>query len=161
MKKFNDRLEKVLLAAIVLLLTTMTLVVVLGIVARYILLVSIPWTEEMSRYFMIWTAFMAFGLAYRRRELILVRMLIDRLPLKVYRYTMAISDLLCGFFLLLVVIYGVKLCLLNTTQVSPAARIPMSIIYSAIPVGCGLCLLFIVESMIDFFKKYKGADQSW
>jgi TRAP-type C4-dicarboxylate transport system permease small subunit len=61
------------MAAIVLLLTAMTLVVVLGIVARYILLISIPWTEEMARYFMIWTAFMAFGLAYRRRELILVR----------------------------------------------------------------------------------------
>ena len=159
MKKFNDTLEKVLLALVVLFLTSMTAVVVLGIVARYVLLISIPWTEELSRYLMIWTAFMAFGVAYRRRELILVRMLVDRLPFKVYRYTMAVSDLLCGFFLALVVIYGIKLCMLNSTQVSPAARIPMSMVYSAIPIGCGLCLLFIGESMIDFFKRVKGADQ--
>lgn len=156
MKKFNDRLEKVLLTVIVLLLTTMTLVVLLGIVARYILLVSIPWTEEMSRYFMIWTAFIAFGLAYRRRELILVRLLVDRLPQDLYRKAVAVSDLLCGFFLVLVVIFGIKLCILNTNQVSPAARIPMSVIYAAIPLGCGLCLLFIFESMIDFFKNRKG-----
>jgi TRAP-type C4-dicarboxylate transport system permease small subunit len=161
MKKFNDHLEKVLLVAIVTLLSAMTLVVVLGIIARYVLLISIPWTEELARYLMIWTGFFAFGVAYRRRELILVRLLIDRLPPRLYQLAMFISDLLCSFFLVLVIIYGWRLCLANATQVSPAARIPMSLIYSAVPVGCAICLLFICESMVEYWKKKAGVKQSW
>ena len=153
MKKFNDQFEKVLLAAVVLLLAAMTLVVVLGILARYVFLVSIPWTEELSRYLMIWTSFFAFGVAYRRGELILVRLLIDRLPPKLIRLAAFVSNLLCSFFLVLVIVYGWRLCLANSSQVSPAARIPMSFIYSAIPVGCTICLLFICESMINYLKR--------
>jgi len=161
MKTFNDHLEKVLLVAIVGLLSAMTLVVVLGIIARYVLMISIPWTEELARYLMIWTGFFAFGVAYRRRELILVRLLIDKLPPKLIRLAAFTSDLLCSFFLVLVIIYGWRLCAANSSQVSPAARIPMSLIYSAIPVGCAICLLFICESMIEHWKKKTGVNQSW
>lgn len=161
MKKLNDQIERVLLLVVVLMLTTMTLVVVLGIVARYILLISIPWTEELSRYLMIWTAFLAFGVAYRRRELILVRVVLDKLPPRLLRNTVFFCDLLCAFFLVLVVIYGLKLCAMNSNQVSPAARIPMSLVYFAIPAGCGLCLLFISEAVIDFFKKQAGENNPW
>jgi TRAP-type C4-dicarboxylate transport system permease small subunit len=146
---------------VILLLTAMTSVVVLGIVARYILLISIPWTEEVARYLMIWTAFIAFGVAYRRRELILVRVLIDRIPAKLYYFTSLFSDLLCGSFLVLIVIYGIKLCLANANQVSPAARVPISMVYAIIPLGCAMCLLFIIESVTDFFKEKKGAAESW
>ena len=151
-----DRLEKVLRAAILLLLSTMTLVVVLGIVVRYILLVSIPWTEELARYLMIWTGFIAFGVAYRKKELIYDVILINKLPFKIIERISFISDVLCSFFLVLAVTYGWRLCLANAAQVSPAARIPMSVIYAAIPLGCALCLVFILESMINFLKK-RGA----
>lgn len=151
-----DRLEKVLRWAILVLLSTMTLVVVLGIVARYVLLVSIPWTEEMARYLMIWTGFVAFGVAYRRKELIYVRIMVDKLPPRLMRLISFVSDLLCAFFLVLVIAYGFRLCQVNATQVSPAARIPMSWIYAAIPLGCGLCLVFILESMVNYLKNGRG-----
>lgn len=152
MKALNDHIEKVSLVLIIVFLSAMTLIVTLGIVARYILLISIPWTEELSRYLMIWTAFIAFGVAYRKRELIAVRLLVDRLPQKLMQTTAFISDLLCSFFLVLVIVYGWKLSIVNNNQVSAAARIPMSIIYSAIPIGCTLCLLFTLESITNFLK---------
>jgi C4-dicarboxylate transporter DctQ subunit len=156
MKKFFDALEQILKYTLVFLLTAMTVVVVIGIVARYILLISIPWTEELARYLMIWTGFVGFGVAYRKRELISVKIFIDILPAKFLRIALFISDVLCSIFLIIVVIYGIKLCLMNMNQVSPAARIPVSIIYAAIPLGCTIYLFFVVESISSFLKIKKA-----
>ena len=141
---------------LVVLLTAMTIVVVVGIFARYILLVSIPWTEEIARYLMIWAGFVGFGVAYRKRELIAVRLFIDILPANLFRMAIFISDILCSIFLIVAVIYGIKLSLINMNQLSPASRIPVAIIYAAIPLGCTLYLFFVVESISSFVKARKG-----
>ena len=156
MKEFFDFLERVLKYTLVILLTAMTVVVVVGIFARYILLVSIPWTEEMARYLMIWAGFVGFGVAYRKKELIAVRLFIDILPANLFRMALFISDILCSIFLIVAVIYGIKLSLINMNQLSPASRIPVSIIYAAIPLGCTLYLFFVVESISSFLKVRKG-----
>ena len=156
MKRFFDSFERILKVALVVLLTAMTIVVVVGIVARYILLISIPWTEELARYLMIWTGFVGFGVAYRKRELIAVRLFIDKLPPHLFRIAFLISDIACSIFLIIAVVYGIKLCAMNVYQVAPALRISMAIIYAAIPLGCCLYLMFVVESISSFLKTKKG-----
>jgi TRAP-type C4-dicarboxylate transport system permease small subunit len=156
MKKFFDSLERVLKIALVVLLTAMTIVVVVGIAARYILLVSIPWTEELSRYLMIWTGFVGFGVAYRKKELIAVKLFVNKLPPHLLRIAFLVSDIACSIFLILVTIYGIKLCVMNAHQVAPALRISMGIIYAAIPLGCCLYLVFVVESVSSYLKAKKG-----
>jgi TRAP-type C4-dicarboxylate transport system permease small subunit len=156
MKKFYDSLERVLKIALAVLLTAMTIIVVVGIAARYILLVSIPWTEELSRYLMIWTGFVGFGVAYRKKELISVKLFVDRLPPHLLRIAFLVSDIACSLFLIIVVVYGIKLCVMNVYQVSPALRVSMAIIYAAIPLGCCLYLMFVVESISSSLKTKKG-----
>ena len=156
MKKFFDFLEQILKVALVFLLATMTIVVVIGIVARYVLLISIPWTEELARYLMIWTGFFGFGVAYRKKELISVKLFVDRLPPNLLRIALFVSDILCSIFLVIVVVYGIKLCLQNMYQYSPSLRISVSIIYAIIPLGCVIYLLFVIESIASFLKLKKG-----
>ena len=156
MKKFFDFLEQILKVALVFLLATMTIVVVVGIVARYVLLISIPWTEELARYLMIWTGFFGFGVAYRKKELISVKLFVDRLPPNLLRIALFVSDILCSIFLVIVVVYGIKLCLQNMYQYSPSLRISVSIIYAIIPLGCVIYLLFVIESIASFLKLKKG-----
>jgi len=156
MKRFFDSLEVVLKISLVVLLTAMTIVVVVGIVARYILLISIPWTEELARYLMIWTGFVGFGVAYRKRELISVRLFVNKLPPHLLKIALFISDIACSIFLIIAVSYGIKLCVANIYQVSPALRISMAIIYAAIPLGCCLYLVFVIESISSFMKTKKG-----
>ena len=156
MKRFFDSFERILKLALVVLLTAMTIVVVVGIIARYILLISIPWTEELARYLMIWTGFVGFGVAYRKRELIAVRLFIDKLPPHLFRIAFLISDIACSIFLIIAVIYGIKLCIMNVYQVAPALRVSMAIVYAAIPLGGCLYLVFVVESISSFLKIKKG-----
>jgi TRAP-type C4-dicarboxylate transport system permease small subunit len=105
---------------------------------------------------MIWTGFVGFGVAFRRRELIAVRLFIDKLPPHLLRIAFFTSDILCSIFLIIAVLYGIKLCVMNVDQVAPALRISMAIIYAAIPLGCCLYLVFVVESVSTFLKTKQG-----
>lgn len=158
MKRLADILESVLKFCMVVMLIMLTVIVIVGIMARYVFLVSIPWTQEISRYLMIWTSFLGLGVAYRKRELIAVKVFTDILPKRLFRIAFFVSDILCSIFLVVVVYYGIRLCIQNSDQVSAAARIPVSIVYAAIPVGGVIYLLFSLESILDFFERRKTVE---
>ncbi len=147
MRRFFDSLEYGLRRILLVLVAGIVLAVTLQIVARFILLVSIPWTDELSRYLMVWSAFVGFGVAYRKGQLIYVGLVKDKLPPRMLRLATILSDILCAIFAVIAVIYGIKLCLLNVGQVSPSLRISLGIIYAAIPLGCFLFLVFVFESL--------------
>jgi len=152
MKRFYDSLEKSLKIFLLVLVSGIVITTMLQIVARFILLVSIPWTDELARYLMIWASFVGLGVAYRKRELICVAFFREKLPLHLLRVVLLISDLLCSVFAIVIVIYGVILCFQNLAQASPSMRISLGIIYSIVPLGCLLFLLFAFESVFSCFS---------
>jgi TRAP-type C4-dicarboxylate transport system permease small subunit len=152
MKRFYDSLEKSLRIALLVLVSGIVVTTMLQIVARFILMVSIPWTDELARYLMIWASFVGLGVAYRKRELICVAFFREKLPSHLLKVTLLVSDLLCSIFAIIIVIYGVKLCFQNVAQVSPSMRISLGIIYGVIPLGCLLFLLFAFESVFSYFS---------
>ena len=151
MKSFFDALEKSLKSALLVLVAAIVIVIMLQIVARFILEISIPWTEELARYLLIWASYIGLGVAYRKGQLISVAIVKGKLSPALLRKAVLLSDTLCSIFAVVVVIYGVKLCLLNSDQVSPSLRFPLSIIYAAVPFGCLLFILFAFESIFSFF----------
>jgi TRAP-type C4-dicarboxylate transport system permease small subunit len=152
MKRFYDSLEKSLKIALLVLVSGIVITTMLQIVARFILMVSIPWTDELARYLMIWASFVGLGVAYRKRELISVAFFREKLPSHLLKMALLLSDLLCSIFAILIVIYGVKLCFQNAAQVSPSMRISLGIIYAVVPLGCLLFLLFAFESVSSYFR---------
>jgi len=152
MKRFYDSLEKSLKMVLLVLVGGIVVTTMLQIVARFILMVSIPWTDELARYLMIWASFVGLGVAYRKRELICVEFFREKLPSHLLKVALLISDVLCSIFAIVIVVYGVKLCLQNVTQVSPSMRISLGIIYAVVPLGCLLFLLFAFESVFSYFR---------
>lgn len=153
MKYFYDSLEKVLRIALLVLVSGIVITTMLQIVARFILMVSIPWTDELARYLMIWASFVGLGVAYRKKELICVAFFREKLPPHLLKLTLLISDLLCSIFTIVIVIYWVKLCFQNMAQVSPSMRVSLGIIYAIIPLGSLLYLLFAFESVFSYFRE--------
>jgi TRAP-type C4-dicarboxylate transport system permease small subunit len=152
MKRFYDSLEKSLRITLLVLVGGIVATTMLQIVARFILMVSIPWTDELARYLMIWASFVGLGVAYRKRELICVAFFREKLRPHLVKVALLVSDLLCSIFTIVIVIYGVKLCLQNVGQVSPSMRISLGIIYAVVPLGCLLFLLFAFESVFSYFS---------
>ena len=152
MKHFYDSLEGSMKIVLLVLVSGLVVATMLQIVARFILMVSIPWTDELARYLMIWASFVGLGVAYRKKELICVEFFREKLPPHLLKAALLISDLLCSIFAIVIVIYGVKLCFHNAGQVSPSMRISFGIIYAIIPIGCLLYLLFAFESVFSYFR---------
>jgi TRAP-type C4-dicarboxylate transport system permease small subunit len=152
MNDFFTLLEKLLKIILLILISSMSIDVLLQIVARKILSISIPWTEELARYLMVWIGFIGLGVAYRVKGLHIINILTEKLSEKRASLFSFISNILILIFLISVIPYGIKTCILNIEAVTPALRIPSGYVFAAIPVGCSFTLLFVLESMWEFLK---------
>ena len=119
----------------------MLLTIFLQVVFRYVIKGSLPWSEEVARYLMIWIGFIGGSLAFRSGEFIGIEVLRIRMsPLfsRVLEISISISLIL---FLSFLVIVGVEFSLRGAIQLSPVLRIKMTYAYMAIPIGAGFCLV--------------------
>jgi len=111
-----------------------------AVVFRYGVGQPLIWTEEVQRYLIVWVAFLGGTACLGRGEHLGIDLLTARLPAAAGRILrLVLLGLTLGFCAVLMW-KGVPLALGNNSQVSPAARIPMSYPYLAVGVGGGLML---------------------
>ena len=129
-------------------IAVMSVVVFVQVVFRFIVKSSLPWSEELSRYLQVYITF--FGTAYgiQTGAHLGIEAFTHLLP-KGGRKVLAIlvqivSMLVCTLILKLGV--DIVMSQMASGQVSPAMRIPMWVIYGAIPMGMAFCVIrYIVE----------------
>lgn len=111
---------------------------------RYVLDRSPSWSEELSRYLMVWLTMLGAAAAVRGGGHIAVTTLIDMLSPPARRAALALRDVAlvgtCG----VLTWWGIGFAQLNHTQESAAMDIPMSIPYAALPVGAALITLLVL-----------------
>ena len=128
-------------SAAAVLVFALVVVNLLQVVFRYVVASPLGWTEEFMRYAVVWVVFLASGAVLYRGEHMTIDILADFIPAS-WRRAQYILILVCvGAFCFILVWFGWPLAIRNATQVSPSARIPMIIPYSAVVVG-GLLTLF-------------------
>lgn len=102
---------------------------------------ALSWSEELSRYLLVWSSIIGAACVYRRAGHINVSIIQDLLPAKGKKIMQIIVHILCGVFFALMIYYGFIYMGKMSNQLSPAMRLPMSIMYASIPVG-GILLLY-------------------
>lgn len=133
--------------------------VIWQVFSRYVLESPSTVTDEMARFLFIWVALLggAYTLGQRRH------LAIDLLPQVTSGHLrLAVNGAIIvaiGTFAALVMIYG-GLDLVNRTlatgQVSPALRMPMGLVYIAIPFS-GICILYYCLTFLaDLFRDGRG-----
>ena len=134
-------------------LAAMVLSVFVGVLARFVfthigIRLSVPWTEEVSRYLMIWTVFVGGGVACRHGKLIGVEAVVNALPAPLGRAVKYLSLLLAGCFYALLCFIGWQWVEFGNSQTSPVLEIPMVTINLAMVAGGVLMLLNTVALVI-------------
>jgi TRAP-type C4-dicarboxylate transport system permease small subunit len=127
-----------------LLLAASCTLVFANVVLRYGFGVSLAWAEEVSRYMMIWLALLASGLALREGAHIAVETLPDSLPRALAVPLRGLAVLLVAGFLALMLWLGWYYAQFAMMQRTPVLRLPVGMIYLAIPIGMGLMLLHLL-----------------
>ena len=125
-------------------IAVMSVVVFVQVVFRFIVKSSLPWSEELSRYLQVYITF--FGTAYgiQTGAHLGIEAFTHLLPKVLAILVQIVSMLVCTLILKLGV--DIVMSQMASGQVSPAMRIPMWVIYGAIPMGMAFCVIrYIVE----------------
>ncbi|MFA5488404.1 MAG: TRAP transporter small permease [Candidimonas sp.] len=153
-----DGMNWVLRMTVGLMLFVMVVIVFLQILARFALpklgiVISIPWTEELARYLMIWCIFLGAAAASRSGDLIAMDTLTTALApsrgwkVKLFAYVVTIL-----FFAFLIYI-GVEWMGFGLVEFSTVMNTPMYVVYMAMPVGAVLAIINILV------RSYEGHRQ--
>ena len=127
----------------------MVISILLAIISRFIIKIPIPWTEELSRYLMIWMAFIAGGLGLKRGVHVGINFVVQRIPEKASKWVRLITNIALLIFFLVLIIEGFHLTILVAGQMSPVLRVSMAWVYSSLPVGATLFTFFVIQSVVE------------
>lgn len=139
LKQVEEHFEEYIMG---ILLIGITVVMLMQIVMRMLKL-SLPWAEELARYFYIWSVLLSLGYTIRTKSILRVDLLLNALPDVLQKAVELVLQLAsCAFYLLmsyysLRVLDGVK----SSGQTTPALEWPMYLIYLILPVGFFLAAL--------------------
>ncbi len=114
------------------------------VLARYVLPddVTLPWTEEAGRLFMVWATLWAAAIVQRTDDHITMNAVFDLLPAAAQRALLAFCDLLTIALLAPVAWWGWNNARTLDIMQSISLGLPLSIFAYSIPVTAGLMIVF-------------------
>lgn len=149
--KFFRWLDRFEIAVVTGLLGAMIVVVFLQVVFRFVIKGSLPWSEELSRYLMIWTVFIGASIGAKEGAHIGVEALVAAFPPRLKRASIVLAGVMNVIFCIVaaVISFEVVEFLHESGQLSPAMRIPMYWAYLAIPAGVALMGLRFIQATLS------------
>lgn len=131
-----------------LLMATMVVVIWFGVTERYFLELGATWTEEFSRYVMIWLALLAISCGAYRREHIGLDFLMKKIPARGRPFFRAALDCLGLAFFVFLTIFGVGMVVNGKSQYATIFGMNMVVPFLSVPVSAGLTSIQILVTMV-------------
>ncbi|MFO7263166.1 MAG: TRAP transporter small permease [Bacillota bacterium] len=148
-----DRINRLLKVIVIICLVISLVAITCQVLFRYIFHQPLSWTEELSRYLMIWITFLGASLAVRYQRLIKLEIIYMLISDRGKKWVLILAGFLSCFFYAILIVFGYLILDTVVMQHSPALHISMAIPYAAIPVGGILMLVNTIASLIDPFPK--------
>lgn len=124
-------------------LAVLILITFTGVIARYFLNAPYTWGEEVQLALIVWVIWYGASAAFRYGNQICVDMVVDLFPKKVQKVIeiviFLIAAVMLGYLFSQSVTYVSQLA--RTNRTTEVLHIPKALIYSCMPIGCGLMIL--------------------
>ncbi len=159
MKKFFLFVDGATRAIIYILLSCMIVNTAVSVFFRYVLHNAIFWSEEASRYLMVWVGFLGMGLAIRDGEHVNITFLVSALPPKMRVAVNYLAEILALGFLVIVLIFSIDQLRTVQGQTSVALMLRMYLPYASVTVGSFLMILQSLRSIASLADR-GGRDRS-
>tara|TARA_B100001093_G_scaffold519021_1_gene606044 strand:+ start:4960 stop:5427 length:468 start_codon:yes stop_codon:yes gene_type:complete len=149
----KSKLDRILSSALILILTLMVLNVLWQVFSRYILQTPSSFTDELSRYLMIWIGILGAAYVSGMNAHVRIDVFVSRLSIGMQKKIQLMVLVVIAFFALLVlVIGGSRLVYISFIlgQKSPALQIPLAYVYLVLPLsGC----IIIIYKVLDYLNR--------
>lgn len=158
LKKLNDALMKFIRIVLIIFGTTMTVLVIMNVILRYVFNSGLSWSEEAARFLFIWVTFLGAILAndsglhgeHMRMDFIVEKF--RGIPRKVVE----VAALLIVLVMLgTLFIGGVQLVKNTWPFLTSALEIPKGAVYLCAPIGFGY---MFIQTVIKLVRVLKATD---
>lgn len=151
-KKIDHIVNKLLEWVVITMLAVMSAVVFAQVLFRLIH-ASIPWSEELSKYLLIWSTFLGSALGVRKGSLIGLEFLSNLLPEKGKRVLETLIHVMVAALLILLIAVGFWASGRVWYQTTPVMKLPMGLMYASIPVGS---VFMLFNTLVTTFYSWTG-----
>lgn len=136
--------------------TAMLIIASAQVFFRYVINLSISWSQDLLTYMLIWSVFIGISLAVKKRKHIKVELAFVILPEKAQFFLKIFSNfvfmIFCGVFSYFSMIKVYKLIFVNP-QISESTGLSMWLIQIAVPIGFILSIYRLLVDTRLLFKE--------
>ena len=148
--------NKILKLIVVIMLSVMSVVVFAQVIFR-IIHMSIPWSEELSKYLLIWSTFLGSAMCIRKGSMVGLEFLKNSLSGKNQKILQTILNLVVCVMLAFLISVGFWAAHRVWGQTTAVLKQPMGLMYAAIPVGFVFMLINQILTTIYLWKGDENA----
>ncbi len=130
------------------LLLSVTILIFVQVICRYLLQSSLSWSEELTRYLMVWIVFLSAGYVLNKGGHANVDLLLNMVPVRSRIWLGRFIIVLLAVFAGILIRYGAMLMRFGSRQKSSALQIPMHYVYAAIPIGGALLVFYCLTMLV-------------
>ena len=129
----------------------------LQVLFRYVLNFSISWTDELSRYCLVWIVFAGMVVAFVRGTHATVDLLLDRYRGRVRLAALTFIDLAIALLFGVMLYGGIQLMEMVSGQSTSGLNLPKAAVYAAMPFGAALMLVEIGQRI---YRRFAPANRA-
>ena len=129
---------------------------------RFVLKISVPWTEELARILYVYVTFLGLILLEHENNNIKVTFLIDKLPFK-YRYLIQVFLNVFSILFLICLFIGAFIMFRSSSTMNFGTMtfLKVSILYIPVLIACPLTAFYLFRQLFNFkIKKIEGEDEN-
>lgn len=151
-KQIFSKLQNVVNAIIAIILIAIMIIIFVQTFTRYVIFYSIPWSEEASRYLFVAMILLGINIGISQDILVCID-IIDNFLSDKAKKAFEIGRQVIALIISAIFFYSTfGMLRIGGYQLSPALRIPMSIMYGIICLGFGLAMVSVIIKLVDVIK---------
>lgn len=155
-KVINKVINKILRFIVIIMLSVMSVVVFAQVLFRIVHL-SIPWSEELSKYLLIWSTFLGAAICIRKGSLVGLEFLKNSMSEEKQKILQTILNLIVCAMLLFLINVGFWAVRRVWFQITPVLKLSMGLMYAAIPIGS---VFMLINQILVTIYLWKGEENA-
>ncbi len=154
MKQLDAIIRKAEEIAAIFCFSAMSIITLVAVFFRYVLNNPIIWSEEASRYLMVWGICIGISIATEKKAHLGIDIFVSFAPQKMRRRLEIISGILLTLIFAMVLALSILFVnmAVKTGNVTPLLRIPFWMIYLALPFGFAMSMLRSIQVLAKIIK---------
>ena len=149
-------INKILRFIVIIMLSVMSVVVFAQVLFRIVHL-SIPWSEELSKYLLIWSTFLGAAICIRKGSLVGLEFLKNSMSEEKQKILQTILNLIVCAMLLFLINVGFWAVRTVWFQITPVLKLSMGLMYAAIPIGS---VFMLINQILVTIYLWKGEENA-